>query len=431
MIERERFPQLNNNHVYVDWTGAALPPEFLIDDWHQYLKSHLFGNPHSHRETASLAIDEIMQSRKAILDYLHAPEDEYEVIFTQNATNAILLLQHFKFNGGELLLTADNHNSVNGLREIARHNCAVVRYVPIKDDLTFDSIMLEQMLSHPRTTGNKLFCYPAKSNYTGTLHPLKWVERAKECGWSVLLDAAAYLANDKLDLRVVKPDFVPVSFYKMFGFPTGIGCLVIRRESYDKMYKRWFSGGSILIVSVKKDFYAPEALGYARYEDGTINFAMIPAIKAGLKFLNDLGEIKNYTVGLASALYDRLSELNEGEASVSIHCARGNDIVTFSVKKGDKIINPMFFEHHALNAGCYVRTGCFCNPGCNEKIFGYSVDAYEQLYDDRIIPDQIARLKKFADTRPLGGIRASFGYANNMSDVIKFSEVTKEFLRSC
>lgn len=39
--------------------------------------------------------------------------------------------------------------------------------------------------------------------------------------WFVLLDAASYVATNPLDLSVYPADFVAVSFYKMFGFPTG------------------------------------------------------------------------------------------------------------------------------------------------------------------------------------------------------------------
>jgi len=39
----------------------------------------------------------------------------------------------------------------------------------------------------------------------------------------VLLDAAAFVPTNPLDLSVVQPDFVVISFYKMFGYPTGVG----------------------------------------------------------------------------------------------------------------------------------------------------------------------------------------------------------------
>ncbi len=429
---KKQFPQLKKSHVYADWTGAALPPLSLINGWQQYLKKNLLGNPHSHHEPSARAMDEIMQTRMAILKYFNASPGEYEIIFTSGATGAIRLLEHYLFNGGELLLLADNHNSVNGLRETAKYNGAVVRYAPIRSDLFINDEELIRMLSYPRSTGHKLFAYPAKSNYAGTLHDLKWVVYAKEKGWDVLLDAAAYVANCRLDLSVIKPDFVPISFYKMFGYPTGVGCLIIKKEAYKSMHKKWFAGGSILLVSVMKDFFAPEALGFARYEDGTVNFAQIPAIKAGLKFTESLGNINKHAVNLATMLYNELKNVREKQSSVIIHSAQGNDTVTFSVKKEKKIIDAWIFEKAANQLGVFVRTGCFCNPGVNEKVFGYKIDAYDRLYNDAILPDAITieRLRQFSGNTPIGAIRASFGYANSNVDIHQFVKVTREILRS-
>lgn len=39
--------------------------------------------------------------------------------------------------------------------------------------------------------------------------------------WMVVVDAAAHVPTHPLDLSKVHPDFVPVSWYKVFGFPTG------------------------------------------------------------------------------------------------------------------------------------------------------------------------------------------------------------------
>jgi molybdenum cofactor sulfurtransferase len=49
--------------------------------------------------------------------------------------------------------------------------------------------------------------------------------------WRVLLDAAALVSTSPLNLAEVPADFVALSFYKMFGFPTGLGALVVRNES--------------------------------------------------------------------------------------------------------------------------------------------------------------------------------------------------------
>lgn len=62
-------------------------------------------------------------------------------------------------------------------------------------------------------------------------HPLEWTNYAHDRGWDVLLDAAAFVPTNRLDLAVVQPDFVCISFHKMFGYPTGVGALLVRRRN--------------------------------------------------------------------------------------------------------------------------------------------------------------------------------------------------------
>ncbi len=252
VFRSREFPLLDDHHkpvTYLDWTGAALPPASLIEQHCRYLSTKLLGNPHSAHHPSKAAMDDMDRTRAAVLTYFKADPSEYDVVFTSGATGAILLLQHFMFEGGELLLSADNHNSVTGLREVARRAGAKVRYLPITEGLGLDKEVGEKMLGFPVSRGRKLFCFPAKSNYSGVHHSLGWIATAQMLGWSVLLDAAAYLANERLDLSLVHPDFVPVSFYKLFGYPTGLGCLIVRKAAYESLHKRWFAGGSILLVA--------------------------------------------------------------------------------------------------------------------------------------------------------------------------------------
>ena len=429
---REKYFSGLKNRVYTDWTGAAIPPSILIDLHAKFLKENLMGNPHSHHLPSTKSMDCVQAARLDVLEYFEADPNEYDVIFTANATGAILILQSYMFEGGELLLTADNHNSVNGLREIAKRQGAIVRYSPINDELKIIESELERSLSYPRSTHNKLFCYPAKSNYSGVMHSLNWVPLAQEKGWDVVLDAAAYSANNRLRLSKIKPDFIPISFYKIFGYPTGIGCLIIKKEKFAKLNKRWFSGGSILLVSVMKDFFAPETLGYARFEDGTINFSAMQAITNGLNFMTTLGSYKERVSALAAWLRHELCSINEAGNFIFMHSPEESDTITFSINHGGKrIIDSWEFEEFANKHNVCVRTGCFCNPGVNEKIFGYEIDAYEKFYNDAIMPDQITieNLRKYSGDKPIGSIRASFGYANNFKDVERFAEVTRMFLK--
>ena len=104
----------------------------------------------------------------------------------------------------------------------------------------------------------------------------------------MLLDAAAYVPTNRLDLSRWHPDFVALSFYKMFGWPTGVGCLLARREALAKLERPWFSGGTIVAAFVQREWYQ-SAPGAAHFEDGTVNFLNLPAVEIGLRFLDRIG----------------------------------------------------------------------------------------------------------------------------------------------
>jgi len=68
----------------------------------------------------------------------------------------------------------------------------------------------------------------------------------------------------RLDLSRWHPDFVPVSFYKMCGYPTGVGCLLVRKAMLPKLRRPWFAGGTISAATVQGDWYVM-AQGEAAY----------------------------------------------------------------------------------------------------------------------------------------------------------------------
>jgi molybdenum cofactor sulfurtransferase len=72
---------------------------------------------------------------------------------------------------------------------------------------------------------------------------------AKSHGYSTLIDAAALASSARISLRnQPSADAMVVSFYKMFGYPTGVGALVAKKEFLEKLERRWFSGGTVDFV---------------------------------------------------------------------------------------------------------------------------------------------------------------------------------------
>src|SRR5581483_193002 len=182
-----------NNHVYLDYTGGGLYAESQLRKHMALLRESVFGNPHSSNPTSQAMTDLVEHARRYILEFFNADPQEYCAIFTSNASGALKLVgESYPFIAGDrYLLTFDNHNSVNGIREFARARGAQVTYVPVVlPDLRVDADALLEELERPNPRGNNLFAYPAQSNFSGVQHPLEFVEWAHARGWDVILDAA-------------------------------------------------------------------------------------------------------------------------------------------------------------------------------------------------------------------------------------------------
>jgi molybdenum cofactor sulfurtransferase len=426
-----------NGHVYLDYTGAGLYPESLVHIHSDLLAKQVLGNPHS-RSPASLAMtNKIEAARSRVLLFFDADPNEYKVVFTLNSSGALKLVgESFPFElGSRFSLTADNHNSVNGIREFARAKRALVDYIPLNPELRVDNF--DQLLSETDVSKHNLFAYPAQSNFSGAKHPLSWIELAHSRGYDVLLDAAAFVPTNKLSLRSTKPDFVCVSFYKMFGFPTGVGALIARNIALQKLRRPWFAGGTVQFVSAQNKVHLLTKTSGA-FEDGTLNYLSIAAIPDGLDFLDRVGidKIGQHVTELTQLLLTELQSLKHtnGEPLVRIYGPRsiqnrGGAIAFNLLDITGKVIDYRLLEDRAIEANISIRTGCFCNPGASEFAFEYpAVQAYRCF--DLLSPEQFS-LQQFSACmkgKPIGAIRASLGIASSEADVQSFVQMLRTFV---
>jgi molybdenum cofactor sulfurtransferase len=441
-LRAREYPLLDGlGHVYLDYTAGNLVPHRLVDRHMALLHDHLLGNPHSTNPASALATTYVEQARLSVLDFFNADPDEYVVVFTANATQALKLVgEAYPFDPvGEYLLTFDNHNSVNGIREFARAEGCPTTYVPIVlPDMRVDDTELAAFLDRGRSNAHRLFAYPAQSNFSGVHHPLDWVPLAQERGWDVLLDAAAFTPTNRLDLRRWKPDFVSQSFYKMFGYPTGVGCLIARKAALAKLRRPWFAGGTITVASVQGDrFYLAE--GAPAFEDGTPNYLALPAVEFGLQYLSEIGidAIHTRVHCLTGWLVERLGVLRHtgGAPLARIYGPRSGlrrgGTVTFNFydSKG-RAIDHRRVEERANASSISLRTGCFCNPGGGEIALGITGTELSSCFHQ---PEHETRLtvddfRLCIDGKSTGAVRVSLGLASNLADVEAFIRFAEDFL---
>lgn len=428
-------------HIYLDYTGGGLYAEKQLREHQQLLLSHVFGNPHSSNPTSLDATHFVEQARQSVLRFFHASPDEYEVIFTQNASGALKLVgESYPFGpGAHYLLTFDNHNSVNGIREFAHARGADVTYIPLMlPDMRVDTASLDGFFQRGSNGHPRLFAYPAQSNFSSVQHPLEWVERAHAAGWDVLLDAAAFAPTNALDLGAVNPDFVPLSFYKMFGYPTGIGALIARREALAKLHRPWFAGGTITVASVQADKYFL-ADGHQAFEDGTVDYLNLPAVEIGLRHIESIGYplIHERVRCLTGWLLENLTKMKHstGVPLVRVYGPltmenRGGAVAVNFADQNGRPIDHRLIEEEAGRSNISLRTGCFCNPGAGETALGISrleldVCFTQPGHESRLSLDDF---RLCIDGKNSGAVRISIGLVTNFNDVQAFLSFARGLL---
>jgi len=411
-----------DGEVYLDYTGAGVYAESQVRAHYERVRGRAYGNPHSENPASAASTDLVESARRAVLRFLNAPGDEYAVIFTANASGACRLVgEAYRFGRGrDLVMPFDNHNSVNGIREFARRAGSRRRYVPLEPPhLRVADASVESALRRRRG----LFAFPAQSNFTGVQHPLSWIDKAHESGYDVLLDVAAFLPTNRLDLSAVKPDFVPISWYKVFGYPS-VGTVKSQsRDALARLRRPWFAGGTITAVSVGTEWHEL-ATDETAFEDGTLNYLSIPDVEFGLDWLENIGPdlIRSRVRDLTGWLLESLARFRHADGRPLIRVygppdltGRGGTVAFNLLDPDGEVVDERLVAREATAAGISLRTGCFCNPGAGEGAFeiGRRQLRGSLRWGVRTVDDYLAMMGL-----PTGGaIRVSLGVASTYADV--------------
>ena len=418
--------------VYLDYTGGGLHAASQLREHMELLDGEVFGNPHSASPSSSAMTRRVESARAAVLAHFNAGDD-YTAVFTQNASGALkLVAESFPFEpGSRLLLTADNHNSVNGMREFACAKGAQLDYAPLtRPELRIDRAALTALLRLQAGARASLLALPAQSNFSGVKHPLELVAQAQAAGWRVMLDAAAYAPTNTLDLRAVRPDFVALSFYKLFGYPTGVGALLLRKDALALLRRPWFAGGTVNFASAQGALHVLSA-GEAGFEDGTLNYLSLPAVEIGLRHLQRVGmdRIQTRVRCLTAALLDDLLALRHGNGKPMVRLYgpantvdRGGTVTMNFYDPEEQLLDYRRVEELAAAQGISLRTGCFCNPGAGETAEDLSADDMRaaQTLGAAVTLSRFVQLMQGRGGKSAGALRVSFGLVSNHADLQRF-----------
>ncbi|KAF9235254.1 PLP-dependent transferase [Melanogaster broomeanus] len=412
-LRRTDFSRLERaGENYVDYMGGAQHPESLVRVHGDFLTQSVMGNTHSVSNR---------RAREAVLSFFNAPP-WYTVIFTANASGALKLVgEAFPFKeGSTYVLGADSHNSVHGIREFARRRGAQVHYIPSTSTGGFVTSTAQDLLRTNRplsSSTHSLFALTGQSNISNAKNPLSILEHATSLGYYTLLDAAALAPTSVISLTETPVDAMAVSFYKMFGYPTGVGALVVKESFLGVLERPWFAGGMASKL-------------HEQFEDGTINYLSLSAVTDGLRFLtaylpflplrlscltrfliSSLAQLRHDTTG--TPVVKILSRLPSRRLKfIGDQSDSGSTVSLIFLSPTGEMLPNSFIEYIATTQNISLRTGCMCNPGGAAALLGIQ-DFMGRLSCGTIVGNE------------LGVVRISLGLGSDWGDawrVIKFAE---------
>ena len=306
--------------TYLDHAGATLYSNQQLQAYIDDLASTVYSNPHSHNPSSNLTTECIEHVRELVLRYFDTGLHQYDVIFTSGCTGALkLLAENFPWTGRashkdeeeevmyvESLDAAvkqkrkenelrslfcyleDNHTSVLGMREVASDYGAGLVCVSSECMEEASSACRHEACSNSSPDASSpslsrplhLFVYPAQSNFNGCKYPLSWINEISvghltipghahtKGSWLIALDAAALVGTSPLNLSEFPAHFVTISFYKIFGFPTGLGALLVRRDCCsllgERKRRKYFGGGTVLASIASQRYHLPRPEAHDR-----------------------------------------------------------------------------------------------------------------------------------------------------------------------
>lgn len=410
--------------------------------------SVLLGNLHSASTSSQLSTRRVQDIRLRALRFFNADPNIFDLVFVANATAGIkLVMEGFREEKGGFWYGyhGDSHTSLVGVREAARsgHHC-------FRSDRE-----IEEWLEGRYDGGTKLnsdvlglFAYPAQSNMNGRRLPLSWTGRLRSSthGQRIysLLDAAALVSTSPLDLSnaSIAPDFIVLSFYKMFGFPD-LGALIVHKEATAVLQKRqYFGGGTVEMVTCGKENWHIKKHGilHEQLEDGTLPIHSIIALENAMnvhgKLFGPFNDVSSHTSYLAEQLYNDLGGLrhandhpvckiyNDPASSYTDSRTQG-PIIAFNLQneRGEWVSNAEV-EKLANIRSIQLRSGGLCNPGGVASALELQPWEMKRNFS---AGHRCGNENDIIGHKPTGVLRVSLGAMSIMRDVTVFIDFIKEF----
>lgn len=377
---RADFPALSTQVngkplVYLDNAASAQKPNQVIDGTADFYRTS-YANVHRGLHHLSTAATEAYEGARAkVAKFLGAASDQ-EIIFTRSVTEALNLVAHGLGEsiqqGDEIILSVmEHHSNIVPWHYLREKKGAVLKWVPVLEDGSFDFDAFEEMLS-PRT---KIVALTHMSNVLGTVTPIRAVADliAERDDITLVVDGAQGAVHMSVDVQALGCDFYAITGHKLYG-PSGIGALWGKADKLADLPP--YMGGGEMIDEVREDgmTYAPPP---ARFEAGTPPIAQAVGLGLALDYIEAIGRdaISTHEHDLLAYAMEQIRHINAvrimGEApgkgaiiSFEVEGAHAHDISTLldrsgvAVRAGTHCAQPLL-KRYGVTSSCRASFGAY------------------------------------------------------------------------
>ena len=309
-MNREEFPMLNTNYIYLDNGATTWKPKSVIQKITDYYTKYT-ANAHRGDYDISLKVDnEYEGARDLVKEFINA-KSRKEIIFTSGTTDSFNIIAEgfFKKNlepGDEIIITESEHASnVLPWFRLAKTNGVVVKYCPLDNNHYVTLNNLKKVI----TPNTKVISLAMITNVIGDLRPIKEIcEFAHQQNIFVVVDGAQSVPHIKTDVQDLDCDFLAFSGHKMCG-PTGIGVLYGKYELLNELEPINLGGGMNESFDTIDQVYLKPLP--TRLEAGTPNIAGAIGLGTAIEFLTSIGmdKITEHEQSLRKQLVNKLKEI--------------------------------------------------------------------------------------------------------------------------
>lgn len=353
-MNRDEFPILNQDLIYLDNGATTLKPKRVVNKMVDYYEKYTSNIHRGDYNNAIKTNEEYDNVRNIVKDFINA-EDPNEIVYTSGTTESLNLAVFGFFKnklseGDEVLISKAEHAS-NVLPWLAleKEKKIKVKYIPLDEnyELTLDN--LESSL----TDKTKVISIAHISNVIGDIRDIEKIGKiCKEKNIYFVVDAAQSVSHIPIDVVKANVSFLAFSAHKMTG-PTGVGVLYGKKELLKDMQPLKYGGGMNQSFESDNSYILKDYP--IKFEAGTPPIAEVIGLGEAIKFITDIGveKIHDHEYSLKKYLIDNLEKIPN---IVLYNKNSKSGIVTFNIKGVFSQDTSVYLNHYNIA----IRAGNHC-----------------------------------------------------------------------